>query len=113
MYTPNELKEIRFDKARFGGYDSASVDKTFATVCEDYSSLFKENTMLKKKLKILADTVEEYRSVDDAMRKALVNAQNMANEMVEFTKNQVLTQAGTAMLAQANQSTQSVLSLLQ
>ena len=38
---------------------------------------------------------------------------DMASEMVEFTKNQILTQAGTAMLAQANQSTQSVLSLLQ
>lgn len=37
---------------------------------------------------------------------------DMAKEMVEFTKNQVLSQAGTAMLAQANQSTQNVLSLL-
>ena len=36
----------------------------------------------------------------------------MAKEMVDFTKNQVLTQAGTAMLAQANQSSQNVLSLL-
>jgi flagellin len=38
---------------------------------------------------------------------------DMAKEMVEFTKNQVLTQSGTAMLAQANQTTQSVLGLLQ
>jgi flagellin len=37
---------------------------------------------------------------------------DMAKEMVEFTKDQVLSQAGTAMLAQANQSTQNVLSLL-
>ena len=37
---------------------------------------------------------------------------NMAEEMVEFTKDQVLSQAGTAMLAQANQSSQNVLSLL-
>ncbi|MCR4626637.1 MAG: flagellin [Treponema sp.] len=37
---------------------------------------------------------------------------DMAKEMVEFTKNQVLSQAGTAMLAQANQSSQNVLSLL-
>lgn len=37
---------------------------------------------------------------------------DMAKEMVDFTKNQILTQAGTAMLAQANQSTQGVLSLL-
>ena len=37
---------------------------------------------------------------------------DMAAEMVEFVKNQVLTQAGTAMLAQANMQSQNVLSLL-
>ena len=37
---------------------------------------------------------------------------DMAEEMVGFTKNQVLSQAGTAMLAQANQSSQNVLSLI-
>lgn len=37
---------------------------------------------------------------------------NMATQMVDFTKNQVLTQAGTAMLAQANAQSQNVLSLL-
>ncbi|NLK45820.1 MAG: flagellin [Treponema sp.] len=37
---------------------------------------------------------------------------DMAGEMVEFTKNQILTQAGTAMLAQANSNSQNVLSLL-
>ncbi|MDR0785772.1 MAG: flagellin [Treponema sp.] len=38
---------------------------------------------------------------------------NMANEMVGYTKNQILVQSGTAMLAQANQRSQTVLSLLQ
>jgi flagellin len=38
---------------------------------------------------------------------------DMAKEMVSFTKNQILSQAGNAMLAQANQKTQSVLQLLQ
>ena len=38
---------------------------------------------------------------------------DMASEMVEFTKNQILTQAGTAMLAQANSQSQTVLGLLQ
>ena len=37
---------------------------------------------------------------------------NMAAEMVDFTKNQVLSQAGTAMIAQANQTSQNVLALL-
>jgi flagellin len=36
----------------------------------------------------------------------------MASEMVKYTKNQVLTQAGTAMLAQANTQSQNVLALL-
>jgi flagellin len=38
---------------------------------------------------------------------------DMANQMVEYTKNRILVQAGSAMLAQANQRTQSVLQLLQ
>ena len=37
---------------------------------------------------------------------------DMAKEMVNYTRNQILTQSGTAMLAQANQQTQSVMSLL-
>ncbi|MGY1805717.1 flagellin [Blastococcus sp. SYSU D00922] len=36
----------------------------------------------------------------------------MAQEMVQFTRNQILSQAGTSMLAQANQASQGVLSLL-
>ncbi len=82
MLTPQELKEIEFDKAMFGGYDSASVDEIFSQVVADYVALTKENAVLKNKLKLLATTIEEYRSVDEAMRKALITAQNMANDMV-------------------------------
>ncbi|MDR0602615.1 MAG: flagellin, partial [Treponema sp.] len=38
---------------------------------------------------------------------------NMANQMVTYTRDQILSQSGTAMLAQANQRTTSVLQLLQ
>ena len=38
---------------------------------------------------------------------------DMASEMVEYSKNNILAQAGQSMLAQSNQSTQGVLSLLQ
>ena len=37
---------------------------------------------------------------------------DMAQEMMSYTRSQILTQAGTSMLAQANQSQQGVLSLL-
>lgn len=43
---------------------------------------------------------------------SLLRDTNMADEMVDYTKNQILSQAGTAMLAQANVKTQGVLQLL-
>lgn len=43
---------------------------------------------------------------------SLIRDTNMANQMVDFVKNNILVQAGTAMLAQANQKSQSVLQLL-
>jgi len=52
-------------------------------------------------------TVENLTASESRIRDA-----DMAQEMVQFTRNQILTQAGTAMLAQANQASQSILSLL-
>lgn len=86
MLTPQELNEVRFDKAMFGGYDMEGVDEMMERIADDYTALYKENAVLKSKLKVLAETVEEYRSVDEAMRKALVTAQNMANEMINDAK---------------------------
>jgi flagellin len=43
---------------------------------------------------------------------SLIRDTDMASAMVEYTKNQILTQSGTAMLAQANSQPQSVLALL-
>jgi len=43
---------------------------------------------------------------------SIIRDTNMANEMVDYVKNQILMQSGTAMLAQANMKTQSVVQLL-
>ncbi|MEI6739031.1 MAG: flagellin [Gemmatimonadaceae bacterium] len=50
--------------------------------------------------------------VNQAAAESAIRDVDVAAEMAEFSKNQVLAQAGNAMLAQANQSSQSVLSLL-
>ncbi len=82
MLTPQEVAEHAFTKASFGGYNMAMVDEFLDQVTADYTSLYKENTTLKAKMKVLADKVEEYRSTEDAMRKALLSAQRMADQMV-------------------------------
>ena len=79
---------------------------------------------LKKLNKQRADLGGYYNRLEHAVRGIDIAAENlqsaesrirdtdMAKEMVDFTKNQVLQQSGMAILAQANQSTQNVLSLL-
>jgi len=80
---------------------------------------------LKKVNKQRADLGAYQNRLEHAVRGIDVGAENlqaaesrirdtdMANEMVNYTKNRILAQAGNAMLAQANQKTQQVLSLLQ
>ncbi|MCL2080144.1 MAG: DivIVA domain-containing protein [Oscillospiraceae bacterium] len=87
MLTPQDIAEKGFVKAVFGGYDMASVDDFLESVSSDYTALYKENAILKGKLKVLVEKVEEYRSTEDAMRMALLTAQRMGEEItVEATR---------------------------
>ena len=83
MLTPQEVSEHAFAKAGFGGYNMAMVDEVLDQLTEDYTTLYKENAVLKSKMKVLVDKVEEYRSTEEAMRKTLLTAQRMADEIVK------------------------------
>ena len=83
MLTPQEVSGKEFTKAVFGGYDMAAVDDFLEAVTKDYTDLYKENAILKNKMKVLVEKVEEYRSTEDAMRMALLTAQKMAREITE------------------------------
>ena len=83
MLTPQEVSEHAFAKAGFGGYNMAMVDEFLDQLTEDYTTLYKENAVLKSKMKVLVDKVEEYRSTEEAMRKTLLTAQRMADEIVK------------------------------
>ncbi len=82
MMTPQEVANCTFTKAVMGGYNMASVDDFLDKLTEDYAALYKENSALKGKLKTLAEKLEEYRQVEDAMRSTLLTAQKMATSMV-------------------------------
>jgi flagellin len=60
-----------------------------------------------KRLQCIAIAAENLQAAESRIRDV-----DMASEVVDYTKNQILNQAGTAMLAQANTRTQSVLQLL-
>ncbi len=79
MITPQDIKEKTFEKALFGGYDMAAVDSFLEEISGDLALLQKENAMLKGKMKVLVEKVEEYRGNEDALRMAVVSAQRLGN----------------------------------
>ena len=81
MLTPQEVSNSKLDKALLGGYDTASVDQFLEQVTQDYTALYRDNGILKTKMKVLVDKVEEYRSTEDAMRMALLQAERTAKEI--------------------------------
>ena len=83
MLSSAEVKQLKFEKAVFGGYDMQAVDTAFSQLSEDYEKLEQQNVELRSKMKVLISKIEEYRSVEDGIRQALVTAQNIADETVE------------------------------
>ena len=82
MFTPKELQEKTFDKAIFGGYDMQMVDECLEPLTQDYITLYKENSVLKSKLRILVEKLEEYRSQELTMKKALMAAQQTSEAII-------------------------------
>lgn len=86
MMTPQEVASHSFAKATLGGYNLGQVDEFLDALTEDYSALYNENAILKNKLKVLSDKVEEYRATEETMRKTLLAAQQMAEAMMDEAK---------------------------
>ena len=83
MFTPQQLDEISFKKATFGGYEVDQVDEFLEPLIEDYVTLYKENALLKSKMRVLVGKLEEYRKNENSMKDAIVNAQKTCDMMVK------------------------------
>lgn len=99
MFTPQQIEQISFSRATFGGYDMQSVDELLEPLTEDYITLYKENALLKSKMKVLVSKLEEYRNNEASMKDAIVNAQKTCDLMVKEAEakcTQMLTDANAA-----------------
>ena len=104
MFTPQQIEQISFNRATFGGYDMQAVDEFLEPLTEDYITLYKENALLKSKMKVLVSKLEEYRKNEDSMKDAIVNAQKTCDKMVKEAEakcTQMLTDANAAALENA------------
>ncbi len=89
-------------------YAIDAIADALQKVSDQRSSLGAIQNRLEHTIDNLDNVVENTTSAESRIRDT-----DMADEMVKYSKNNILTQAGQSMLAQANQSTQGVLSLLQ
>ena len=85
----------------------ASLDAAINTLNQQRANMGAIQNRLEQTISRLGVTAENLQAAESRIRDA-----DMASEMITFTKNQILQQSGTAMLAQANQAPQSVLQLL-
>lgn len=86
--TVQEIQEIGFEKAVFGGYDMKSVDTFLERVAEEFAAMQKENAAMKAKMKVLVDKIEEYRGVEEGMHRTLLTAQSIAQETIDKAKKE-------------------------
>ena len=82
MFTPQQIDQIAFSRATFGGYDMKQVDEFLEPLTEDYVTLYKENALLKSKMRVLVGKLEEYRKNEADMKDAVINAQKTCDKMV-------------------------------
>ena len=96
------------DSGKAATYAIDAISDALQKVSDQRSSLGAIQNRLEHTIDNLDNVVENTTSAESRIRDT-----DMADEMVKYSKNNILTQAGQSMLAQANQSTQGVLSLLQ
>ena len=82
MITPQQIDQISFSQSRHG-YDMEQVDKILEPLTEDYVTLYKENALLKSKMRVLVGKLEEFRKNEAAAKDALDSAKRSAEQMMQ------------------------------
>ena len=120
--TDDGLKNMKNDYAADANKKTSVTDvdgEAISGLLDNVDSMIKSVTTERSKLGAVQNRLEYTVKVDDNTSENLQSAESrirdtdMADEMTRFSKESILQQAATSMLAQANQSNQGVLSLLQ
>ena len=86
MFTPQQIEEVSFNRAKFGGYDIASVDAFLEPLTNDYLTLYKENSLLKNKMRVLVEKMEELRKGESGSREAIASTKKTCDSMLRETE---------------------------
>lgn len=83
MMSAQDIKGKKFGKVVFGGYEASEVDNYIDEIADEITLLQKEILSLKEQIEEVCEKNEEYKSVEQSMRKALISAQSIASDMID------------------------------
>jgi len=108
-------KSLGINKVSVTGEDSTNADKAVNTIADAIAQVSKQRAALGAIQNRLEHTINNLDNVveNTTAAESQIRDTDMATEMVRYSNNNILAQAGQAMLAQSNQANQGVLSLLQ
>lgn len=90
MLKPSQIREMEFSKSTMGGYKTSEVNSFLDDVAESYEQLYKENSELLKKLRLLVDNIEEYRKKEQdgelTPSSAMADARKEADKIISEAK---------------------------
>ena len=115
---PGQAAIAASDSPAGGGYISVRTTSTARAAIDNISAAIKLVSARRSQLGAIQNRLEHtIKNLDNVVEnttaaESQIRDTDMASEMVQFSKNNILQQAGQSMLAQANQSNQGVLSLL-
>ena len=98
MITAQDIREKTFEKSRLNGYEMAAVDDFLEELANEIGAAQKENAVLKSKMKVLVDKIEEYRANEEALNMAILSAQKLAVQIEADARKRA-----AAMIAEADE----------
>ncbi len=85
IISPKDIKKADFKKI-FRGYDTNEVDAFLETVSLRYERLFEENNSLNERVKMLTSDIDIYKENESTLQRAIVKAQDLAEEILGNAK---------------------------
>lgn len=86
MIYPNDIKSKQFSKS-LSGYKMDEVDAFLDEIAADYTKMITDNAELVKKIEVVVAKLEEYRTNEESISNALLNAQKINEQVVREGKN--------------------------
>ncbi len=85
--TPLDIRHKEFARS-MRGYKDLEVDEFLDDIADEFERLFNENIDYKDRLESLEEKIEQYRNIEDTLKKTLVSAQQQAEEMKQNAKKE-------------------------